>query len=128
MTCALYDRIGGGYDATRRADGRIVDGLARGLDLRVGGRYLDLGCGSGNYGAALRARGAAIVGLDRSTLMLVAARTKHPELPLLHADGAAVPLRDGCLDGAFVTLAIHHFRAWPHPSARCVGSWEADDS
>lgn len=57
MTTALYDQIGVGYDATRRADGYIVDRLANLLKLRSGASYLDVACGTGNYTLALAARG-----------------------------------------------------------------------
>jgi ubiquinone/menaquinone biosynthesis C-methylase UbiE len=42
----------------------------------AGQRVLDLGCGTGRYGALLSARGAMVVGVDRSLKMLEQARHK----------------------------------------------------
>jgi len=41
---ALYDRIGQGYDATRRADPAIVARLIHHLQPIPEGNYLDLAC------------------------------------------------------------------------------------
>ena len=61
---ALYDQIGDGYDTTRRADPAIVRRLAAYLALAPGRRYLDVGCGTGNYTAALAALGGVWHGVD----------------------------------------------------------------
>jgi ubiquinone/menaquinone biosynthesis C-methylase UbiE len=109
-----YDRIGIGYDETRRADPRIAADLARHLGTRPDGRYLDLACGTGNYTASLAGRGLRVVGADRSRLMLERARAKSAAIPWCQADVAALPFRAGTFDGALCTLALHHF---PDPRA-----------
>ena len=105
----LYDRLGAAYDTTRRADPRIVARLAAHLDLEPGAPCLDLGCGSGNYTAALAARGLAMAGIDRSPAMLAAARAKGRGLRLVAGDAARLPFADGAFAGAVSTLASHHF-------------------
>jgi ubiquinone/menaquinone biosynthesis C-methylase UbiE len=105
----LYDKIGGTYDATRHAEPAILDMLVELLDLRQGADVLDLGCGTGNYTTALGKRGYALLGLDRSGLMLRTARAKAPGLPLIGADAANLPFPNRSFDGAICTLAIHHF-------------------
>ena len=62
----LYDQIADGYDTTRRADPTIVRRLAAYLALAPGRRYLDVGCGTGNYTAALAALGGVWHGVDSS--------------------------------------------------------------
>ena len=116
----LYDKIGATYDATRHAEPGIVDILVELLNLRTGGRVLDIGCGTGNYTNALQARGLAMLGLDRSGLMLRTAQAKSElaksghapsgELTLVGADAAALPFADESFAGAICTLAIHHFQ------------------
>jgi ubiquinone/menaquinone biosynthesis C-methylase UbiE len=106
----LYDKIGATYDATRRAEPGIVDILVELLNLRTGGRVLDIGCGTGNYTTALQARGLAVLGLDRSGLMLRTADAKSGDLMLVGADAAALPFADESFAGAICTLAIHHFQ------------------
>ena len=108
-----YDRIGDTYDLTRRPDPRIADHLMALLGAAPGASVLDVACGTGNYTSALSARGLAVVGLDVSRTMLVRARAKHPLLPLVRGDGAALPFADGAFSHAVTTLAIHHMADLP---------------
>ena len=103
-----YDRIGDTYDFTRRPDPRIADRLNSLLGASAGAPVLDVACGTGNYTSALAERGLAMVGVDISRIMLAKARVKHPLLPLVRADGAALPFADGGFSHAVTTLAIHH--------------------
>ena len=103
-----YDRIGDGYDGTRRPDPRIAERLLSLLDAAPGAPVLDVACGTGNYTFALAERGLAMVGGDLSRTMLAQARAKHPQLPLVRADGAALPFADDAFTHAITTLAIHH--------------------
>jgi ubiquinone/menaquinone biosynthesis C-methylase UbiE len=105
----LYDRIGGGYDETRRADSKITARLVDLLDLRSNGAYLDLACGTGNYTAALAARGGSWTGVDNSHRMLASARTKSSAVRWVCADAARLPCASRAFAGAMVVLALHHF-------------------
>lgn len=64
------------------------------VERGVGGRVLDLGCGSGRHLLALRERGLAALGLDRSLALLMRAA---PELAgcLARGDFRALPFRAG---------------------------------
>jgi len=106
---ALYDRIGHGYDATRRADPEIVQRLIRLLDPQPGGLYLDVACGTGNYTAALASAGLRMVGLDNSARMIAEARGKRADVAWLLGDVQQLPFGDDCFAGAVCTLATHHF-------------------
>ena len=104
-----YDTIGVGYDATRRPDPRIAERILALLEPVVGGHYLDLGCGTGNYTHSLHALGLDVVGVDESTTMLEAARAKYPAIKWQQADVTDLPFSGQCFDGAICTQAIHHF-------------------
>src|SRR5205823_4294935 len=106
---ATYDRIGAGYDSTRRPDPRITVALVRHLCPQPGRRYLDVACGTGNYAVELDRGGVALVGVDRSSLMLDAARRKSSLIRWCQADVAALPFSAGTFAGAVSTLALHHF-------------------
>lgn len=72
--------------------------------LVPGPRVLDLGVGPGTSALEMaRVGGKLHVGLDRSAEMLRraarAARAQGARLPLMRADGMALPVRDGALDG-----------------------------
>jgi len=104
----LYDRIGVGYDTTRRADPYLAGRLAELLGVRADGRYLDLACGTGNYTTSLSARGGRWLGVDRSGAMLATARAKRSRVSWLAGDAARLPFRDAAFDGVLCTLALHH--------------------
>jgi len=105
----LYDRIGGGYDATRRADPYIAVRLRELLGVRGGGRYLDLACGTGNYTMALAAAGGDWMGVDCSPVMINAARSKSTQVAWHVGDATTLPFPANGLDGVLCVLAIHHF-------------------
>jgi SAM-dependent methyltransferase len=73
-----------------------VLGDVRDLDV------IDLGCGTAYFSAWLARRGARVVALDATYEQLVTARRCCDEaglpFPLIEADGARVPLRDGSFD------------------------------
>jgi SAM-dependent methyltransferase len=106
---ALYDRIGAGYDGTRRADPGIVARLRTLLRPVPEGRYLDLACGTGNYTRALAACGGCWSGIDASAVMLRAAREREHQIDWRLADAQSLPFPGGALDGVVCTLAVHHF-------------------
>src|SRR5213079_3152852 len=71
-------------------------------------RYLDVGCGTGNYSIAIREAGFAIWGVDMSATMLERACAKSRAGPWLKADALALPFRDGSFAGATMTFVHHH--------------------
>lgn len=77
----------------------------------------DLGCGAGQLAAALAPAVRRVVGVDASRQMLAAARRRTAELPnveLRHGDLEALPIEDGELDVAVVSLVLHYL---PDPLA-----------
>jgi ubiquinone/menaquinone biosynthesis C-methylase UbiE len=105
---ALYDKIGIGYDTTRRADPFILSRLLQHLAPVKDHLYLDVGCGTGNYTAAISAAGVRIAGIDLSRTMLARAREKCPTLALHNARAEALPFKTGSFAGATCTFVHHH--------------------
>lgn len=112
---ALYDEIGQGYATTRRADPEIAEALHRHLGAQPTGRYLDVGCGTGNYTGALAACGGEWTGIDASQRMLDQARRTRSDIHWTVADAGNMPFADGSFDGAIATLVIHHFKTLQGP-------------
>ena len=108
MNAALYDKIGKTYDATRKPDTAILQTLLRLLAPLPRGRYLDVGCGSGNYTQALWERGVAITGIDISEEMLSKARPKNSKISWRQGDAKKLQFQDASFDGAICTFATHH--------------------
>ena len=96
----LYDRIGVGYDTTRRADPGLVRCLLDALAVPAGSRCLDVACGTGNYTTALAEAGLQMVGVDVSRRMLVSARARTGAVCWVHGDAATLPFADRAFDVA----------------------------
>jgi SAM-dependent methyltransferase len=105
----LYDAIGATYGATRRADPGISTVLSECVEPRAGARYLDIGCGTGNYTRALARLGGRWHGVDVSIQMLAQAKRECDDVSWTAADAEALPYGPSTFEGAVCTLAIHHF-------------------
>jgi demethylmenaquinone methyltransferase / 2-methoxy-6-polyprenyl-1,4-benzoquinol methylase len=108
---AMFDVIAPRYDLVNRVMTFRMDvGWRRravgALGLLPGSVVLDLACGTGDLARDLQRRGHLPVGADLSFGMLAAA----PEpFPRVQADGLALPLPDGCVDGATCGFALRNF-------------------
>ncbi len=109
MTVPVYDTIGSGYNATRAADPYITDRIVAHLVPSPHGRYLDIGCGTGNYLAALTRRGLHCIGVDPSATMVATARAQCSGAAIVQAAAERLPLADACADGALAMLTMHHW-------------------
>jgi ubiquinone/menaquinone biosynthesis C-methylase UbiE len=112
---AVYEKIGKGYDLTRRADPYITSRLTYHLQADLRHSYLDVACGTGNYTAALAARGGRWYGIDQSEVMISAAKAKSGIVRWVIGDAARLPYGSGVFAGAVCTLATHHFAALSPP-------------
>ncbi len=105
----IYDRIGDTYDTTRTSDPQIAGALAAHINLQPTGKYLDVGCGSGNYTTALNRAGGRWTGLEPSSHMLQLARDKDMSVTWVQAAAESLPFADAAFDAVICTAAIHHF-------------------
>ena len=105
---ALYDRIGVGYDTTRQADPYLLSRLIHHLQAREGGRYLDIGSGTGNYTIAMHQAGVPICGLELSATMLARAKEKCAAIAWHNGRAEAIPFATCSFDGATCTFVHHH--------------------
>jgi SAM-dependent methyltransferase len=96
------------YRSTRSLLQELLDG-----HLPAGGRFLDVGCGTGATGAWLGERGR-LVGVDFEPMALALHRERHPATVAVAADAAALPFADAAFDAALcVTLLYHRSIASP---------------
>jgi len=87
------------------------------LAPRDGGRYLDIGCGTGDVALEIlrRTAGCRVTGLDPSPEMLAVAAEKArragvaERLELVRADACAMPFADGVFDGIASAFALRSF-------------------
>jgi ubiquinone/menaquinone biosynthesis C-methylase UbiE len=106
----VYDNIGKTYDVTRRADAFITRRLSYYLNIKDGGTYLDIACGTGNYTIALCHPGARFWGIDESSQMIDTAHSKANHIGWCQGTTEALPFRDGSFSGAVCVLVIHYFK------------------
>jgi ubiquinone/menaquinone biosynthesis C-methylase UbiE len=118
---ALYDSIGRTYDTTRKADPDLTKCLVRQLNFMPGARYLDIGCGTGNYTVALQKLGARMYGLELTSTMLAKARLKSDRVRWVQGNAESLPFPDRCFDGAMGTFTIHHMKNPEHALVEVFG-------
>ena len=73
---------------------------------------LDLGCGTGRFSEALRARfDAEVIAIDPSKKMLEQARRKPHDARIRYdvGRGESIPLADNSVDLIFMSMVFHHF-------------------
>lgn len=108
---ALYDDVAGDYDDVfpshvsehyRRKRAALVRDL-----LPVGGRVLDVGCGTGNLAAGLISDGYRVAGIDLSPAMVLTAR-KRGVVNTAVAGASRLPFADHSFDLALTVATLHH--------------------
>ena len=102
----LYDTIGDGYRARRKADPRIAAAILRGLDGAMS--VVNVGAGTGSYEPADR----RVVAVEPSLTMIRQRDAAAP--PVVRASASALPFRDGAFESSMAILTVHH---WPDPGA-----------
>ncbi len=85
--------------------------------LPVDARLLDLGCGGGQDADDLGQRGYRVVGLDRTSALLLAGRRRYRSLPLVRADLRDLPFHSMSFDGLWAAASLMHI---PKPDARRI--------
>ena len=102
---ALYDRIGHGYGALRRADPRVARAIEGALgDARS---VVNVGAGAGSYEP-----GTTVLAVEPSGRMV--AQRPAGAAPAVRGVADALPLPDRAVDGALAVLTTHH---WPDVGA-----------
>lgn len=106
---AKYDKIGVDYNHTRRADKYITERLLNFLEPTTRGRYLDIGCGTGNYTDKLQKKGFEFIGIDPSKEMLEKAAQKNTAIDWRVGRAEKINLEDESVNGAIAVLTVHHW-------------------
>jgi SAM-dependent methyltransferase len=123
MAGARYDGIADWYDTEFQPaplESETWQTIA-GLLGQGEGRLVDVGCGTGSYGAALAGLGWTVTGVDISEDMLRRAREKGVEA--VRADATALPFEDASFDAAvsvFTHTDVEDFSAVVREVARVL--------
>ena len=110
QVAASFGRAASSYDSAAQLQRDIGSELLRQIPSDLNPRIVvDLGCGTGYFSDALRQRfpAAKIIALDLAEGMLqFAQRQRELSTTYLCADAECLPLRTGCVDLIFSSLAI----------------------
>lgn len=116
VTCKLnqtmeikYDKIGIDYNLTRNADKYLTEQLLYHLQPTKNGKYLDIGCGTGNYTNQLQKNGFDFIGIDPSELMLDKAKLRNDKIDWKIGSAENTGLPKSFLNGIIGSLTIHHW-------------------
>ena len=104
-----YDKIGTDYNLTRKADKYLTEQLLKHLQPKENGKYLDIGCGTGNYTNELQKNGFKFIGIDPSEKMLEKAELKNAEIDWQIGFAENTELPENYVDGIIGSLTIHHW-------------------
>jgi SAM-dependent methyltransferase len=105
-----YDKIGIGYNQTRKADPYLLSRLYELLQANDTGRYLDIGCGTGNYTIPLHQKGIDFTGVDPSAKMLEKAKQRCPSICWIQGSVERSNLPPNSFDSAIASLTLHHWK------------------
>jgi len=116
----MFDGIAGRYDLLNRLltlglDQRWRRRAVAALEPRAGGRYLDVGCGTGDVCVEVlrQAAGAMVVGVDPAARMLARAvervRRQTEPATFIRGDATALPFADGAFDGIASAFTLRNF-------------------
>ncbi len=105
----VYDKIGNGYDTTRRADTSILEHFNSILNIKPDKKYLDIACGTGNYTSKIVSFGGIWSAFDNSELILTEAKNKSKSVQWSNYDVEQTNYKSNYFDGSICSLAIHHF-------------------
>ena len=84
-------------------------GVVELLAARADERILDLGCGTGHLTAEIAAKGAKVLGVDRSAEMIAEARKQYPRIPFEVMDATELAFERE-FDAVFSNAALHWIR------------------
>lgn len=104
-----YVEIGIDYNLTRKADKYLTEGLLLHLEPIKDGKYLDIGCGTGNYTNKLQKYGFNFIGIDPSKKMFEKAKLINNEIDWKIGTAENTGLPQNFVDGIIGSLTIHHW-------------------
>jgi len=91
-------------DLTSQAIQPLLDAVSAGKGMRL----LDVATGPGYVAAAASQRGASVIGVDFSTVMVAEASRQVPKVQFREGDAEALPFADGSFDAVVMNFGLLH--------------------
>jgi ArsR family transcriptional regulator len=114
---SFFDAVGPEWDALRKVwSDDLLRARAAARLVPEGLRAVDVGTGTGVFALELARLGLRVIGVDRSSRMLEAARSRieaagAPDIELRPGDASALPLADAEVDAAFAHMVLQYLAA-----------------
>jgi SAM-dependent methyltransferase len=105
-----YDKVSRIYDVSRAANVETIEKLIKVLHVANDSWLIDMGCGTGNYAAAIQQVAERVIGIDISVGMLKRARAKFPGIQFVQGDITCLPFSSNTFDGALAIQVLHHIK------------------
>lgn len=109
-TSINYGQVASAYDNSRCVEPGVAVALVDGLRSLCARSVLEIGAGTGNYTAALTARGFSVTALDCSPAMVAVGAQKTSARWIL-SDASSLPLRARSVDAIVGINLLHHLPA-----------------
>ena len=87
---------------------RVAEPLLDAAGVAAGSRVLDVATGPGQVAARAVARGATVLGVDLSPVMVALARDLHPGIEFRQGDAHQLPIDDASFDAVVANFLIPH--------------------
>ena len=107
-------------DFFTRVTARAIEPLLAQAEVGPGRRVLDVATGPGIVAAAAAARGATVVGVDLSPVMIALASERYPHLVFREGDAEDLPFGDATFDAVVCNFGLGHFPNATRAMAECV--------
>ena len=118
---AAHVRLARTYrDFLAHVTARAIEPLLARAAVGPGQRVLDLATGPVLVAAAAAERGASVVGVDLSPVMIALASERHPHLAFREGDAEDLPFDDATFDAVVCNFGLGHFPDAPRAVAECV--------
>ncbi len=92
---------------------RMIEVTHRKINPKPGEIILDVGCGKATDGVELTRKGARIVGLEPSNVMVACSRehiaANNADMAVVHAIGECLPFKPGTFDKVYCKGSLDHF-------------------
>ncbi len=109
MEATIYDTIGTDYNAFRKPDPYLLNRILALLNPESNQKFLDLGCGTGNYTIPLSEKGIDLIGIDPSKKMIETARARTKNVSWKIGTAENIPADNQTFQGVIATLTMHHW-------------------
>lgn len=104
IVASRFDSLADRFRETVSPDDYRLIALIQALGSLSGLRLLDLGCGKGRFASALEPRGASVIGLDRSRVMLASAALDSR----VYASALRLPFAERAFDAVYAVEVLQH--------------------